>query len=182
MTSTEKYSAKIAQPLQGLGCADAPLRFYIANRPALDHYPALNHLQPLAPSEIAHIVANTSNHWRKAFNVCAKLVFDWHHQNGHSGLPVSWQAYRDEWLFQNGKGATLLFSPPDFSANCWHIIFGKTYATSLALPGLIWHDSWFASLPGQSLIVSPYPDYRQLSNERIRRLLEFLPALDTPKM
>lgn len=177
----EKHPSTEAQPLQGFGCADAPLRFYIANRPPLDHYPALSHLQPLAPGEVTHIVANTSNHWRKAFNVCAKLLFDWHKRNNHSDLPESWQSYREQWLFQNAKGATLLFSPPDLSANAWHIIFGKTYASSLAIPGLVWHDAFFASLPDLQLIVSPYPDYRQLSNERIQCLLDFLPPGNFPK-
>lgn len=169
--------------LCGFGCAEAPLRFYIANRPPIDHYPMLSSLQTLVPGEIAHIVANTSNHWRKAFNVCAKIIYGWHQLRNDPSLPNSWQAYRDQRLFQSNSSATLLFSPPDLSAhNHWHIVFGKTWAGNLTLPPLHWQDAYFAIAPSHRLIVSPYPDYRQLSNERIERLLHLLNNWKTTEM
>lgn len=161
----------------GFGSSLAPLRFYIANRPPIDHYPQLDRLQMLVPGEIAHIVANTSNHWRKAFNVCAKLLYAWHTRLAHPELPASWQAYRDQELFRNTRGGALLFSPPDLAApSCWHIVFGKTWASQLSLPALHWHDAFFATASNCRVIVSPYPDYRQLTNERIDRLIELLVA------
>jgi len=169
--------------LSGFGHASAPLRFYIANRPPIDHYPALSHLQAMAPGEIAHIVANTSNHWRKAFNVCAKIVYDWHQRRSETDLPASWQEYREKYLFQSHKGAALLFSPPHFSdKKHWHIVFGKTYASTLTLPSLVWQDAFFARSLDQRLIVTPYPDYRQLSNERIDTLLRLVSETPSAEM
>lgn len=152
----------------GLGAANARIRFYIANRPPIDDYPALTHLKGLALGEVAHIVSNTSNHWRKAFNVLAKFLFEFYRQQGRSDLPATWQAYRDLELLQPHSREVLLFSAPDFSADqATHIVLGKTYAGTLNLPPLTWLDAHFAVNIEQRLIVSPYPDYRQLSNERI---------------
>jgi hypothetical protein len=157
----------------GLGAANSRIRFYIANRPPIDDYPTLTHLKALAPGEIAHIVSNTSNHWRKAFNVLAKFLFDVYRQQGRNDLPATWQAYRDLELLHPHSREALLFSAPDFSDDqVTHIVLGKTYAATLNLPPLAWLDAHFAVNNDKRLIVSPYPDYRQLSNERIRRLSE----------
>lgn len=171
-----------SQPI-GFGPEHSRLRFHIANRPPLDAYPALDTLQALVPGEIAHIVQHTSNHWRKVFNVLAKFLFDWYSQQGHDDLPGSWQAYRDEVLLQSHSQEVLLFSAPDFSQTAFiqlgpvHIVLGKTYAAALELPPLNWLDGHFAVNQEYKLIVSPYPDYRQLSNERIARLLELMKLL-----
>lgn len=58
----------------GFGSKNAAVKIYIANRPPIDDYPYLRELRGLAAGEISHIVKNTSNHWRKAFNVYAKFV------------------------------------------------------------------------------------------------------------
>lgn len=156
----------------GLGAADSCIRFYIANRPPLDDYPTLTHLKPLALGEMAHIASNTSNHWRKAFNVLAKFLHEWYRQQGRDDVPATWQAYRDGELLQRHSSEVLLFSKPDFSdAQVTHIVLGKTYAATLQLPSLTWLDAYFAVNNEKRLIVSPYPDYRQLSNERIGRLI-----------
>ncbi|MFY0664528.1 MAG: hypothetical protein JXQ97_07880 [Natronospirillum sp.] len=165
-----------SQPV-GFGAVHSPIRFYIANRPPLDDYPSLDRLQSLVPGEIAHIVQHTSNHWRKVFNVLAKVLFDWYGQQGHDDLPESWQAYRDQVLLQSHSQEALLFSAPDFSqSEPVHIVLGKTYAAALELPPLNWLDSHFAVNQAHRLVVSPYPDYRQLSNERIGRLIELIAA------
>lgn len=98
----------------------------------------------------------------------------------HSGAQ-SWQAYRDTQLLQAGCNEALLFSPPSFvHRDRIHIIAGKTYAGELGIESLEWLDTRFAVSESQRLIVSPYLDYRQLSNERITRLVEligrFLPS------
>jgi len=135
---------------------------------------------------IAYIVANTSNHWRKLFNVYAKFLFDYYQQTNRNIIadttfPENWQAYRDHVLFQASSQEALLFSAPYFDATeCIHIIAGKTYAASLNLPPLVWLDNYFAINTSARLIVSPYPDYRQLSNERIARLVELVASLDSP--
>ena len=57
------------------------------------------------------------------------------------------------------------------------IIAGKTYAAQLPLLPLTWLDNYFAINKEARLIVAPYPDYRQLSNERIARLITLMQAL-----
>ncbi|HEY0894893.1 MAG TPA: hypothetical protein VGE32_17650 [Cellvibrio sp.] len=162
--------------LIGIGSPDSTINFYIANRPPIDNYPGMNELRSLALGELAHIVKHTSNHWRKAFNVYAKLLFDWYQLHGRKDLPSTWQAYRDLELFQAQSQEALLFSAPqlDKNNNRIHIIAGKTYAAHLDLPTLIWLDPYFAINQEFRLIVAPYPDYRQLSNERIARLIELM--------
>jgi hypothetical protein len=165
--------------LIGLGSHHSSINFYIANRPPIDDYPHIHELRSLAIGELAHIVKHTSNHWRKAFNVYAKFLFDWYQLQNRKDLPETWQAYRDLKLFQQHSQEALLFSPPQFSKDSTtiHIIAGKTYAASLNLPSLIWLDSYFAINTEYRLIVAPYPDYRQLSNERIAQLIELMKAL-----
>jgi hypothetical protein len=158
----------------GLGSQTSTINFYIANRPPVDDYPAMDELRGLAVGELTHIVKHTSNHWRKAFNVYAKLLFDWYQLQGRKNLPETWQAYRDLELFQSHSQEALLFSAPVFEKNneTIHIVAGKTYASRLDLPPLIWLDAHFAINKEHRLIVAPYPDYRQLSNERIARANE----------
>ena len=163
----------------GLGSHNSNINFYIANRPPIDDYPTMNELRGLATGELAHIVQHTSNHWRKAFNVYAKLLFDWHQVQGRNHLSNTWQSYRDLELFQSHSQEALLFSAPQFDKNSQtiHIIAGKTYAASLDLPSLVWLDQYFAINKEFRLIVAPYPDYRQLSNVRIARLIELMRGL-----
>ena len=165
----------------GLGPTNSCINFYIANRPPIDDYPAMTELRGLAIGELAHIVQHTSNHWRKAFNVYAKLLFDWYQIQNRKNLPGTWQAYRDLELFQSQSQEALLFSSPQLDKNnsAIHIIAGKTYAASLNLPSLVWLDAHFAINKEHHLIVAPYPDYRQLSNERIARLIELMQTCQT---
>lgn len=162
--------------LIGLGSHKSTILFYIANRPPIDDYPEMNKLRGLAMGELTHIVKHTSNHWRKAFNVYAKLLFDWYSLGQQKDLPASWQEYRDQELFQAHAQEALLFSHPQFDGDksTIHIIAGKTYAAQLALPPLIWLDNYFAINKEQRVIVAPYPDYRQLSNERIAQLIRLM--------
>ncbi|PUA26897.1 MAG: hypothetical protein B0W54_21025 [Cellvibrio sp. 79] len=123
----------------------------------------------LAAGELEYIVKHTSNHWRKIFNVYAKLLLDWHQVNNRKNLPESWQKYRDQELFQSHSQEALIFSHFRLNQNTQaiNIIAGKTYAANVDLPPLVWLDSYFAINKQHRLIVAPYPDYRQLSNERI---------------
>lgn len=102
-------------------------------------------------------------------------LFDLYTLGHYKNLPASWQAYRDEHLLQADSNEALLFSHPEFTEDkSFHIIAGKTYAASLELPSLIWLDNYFAINQEYRLVVSPYPDYRQLSNLRITQLIEIL--------
>jgi hypothetical protein len=163
----------------GFGSRKSGIKIYIANRPPIDDYPLLNNLRGLAAGELTHIVNNTSNHWRKVFNVYAKFLFDWYQQQGCTDLPDSWQIYREQTLFQAHSFEALLFSTPQLQTAdaAFHIVAGKTYAATLKLPSLTWLDSHFAINKDHRVIVSPYPDYRQLSNARIASLIKLMTSV-----
>ncbi|WDE00004.1 DUF6942 family protein [Thalassomonas actiniarum] len=159
--------------MTGLGTANAVLKVYIENIPPLPQYQELSSLTAMKPGEIKTIADLTGNHWRKIFNVYAKL---W--QQLHPGCAGSWQQFRDEELLQAHSQQALLFSPPDFNCNSngkdsehISIIMGRTYA---AKTGIAEHCYWlsrdFAINESKKLIVSPYFDYRQLSNIKIEQL------------
>ncbi|WDE12774.1 DUF6942 family protein [Thalassomonas haliotis] len=157
--------------MTGLGTAKAKLKVYIENIPPLPQYQQLDSLTAMAPGEIKTIADLTGNHWRKIFNVYAKL---WHQL--HPDCAASWQQFRDETLLQAHGQQALLFSPPDFTANTGgnehiSIIMGRTYAAKI---GIAEHCYWlspdFAINETKKLIVSPYFDYRQLSNVKIEQL------------
>ena len=158
----------------GIGVAHGQIVFCLGKRPPLDDYPDLNHIRPLKPGEVHYIGQNTSNHWRKIFNVSAKFLFELRQQSNDTLYP-SWQALRDDSLFQAHGDEVLLFTPTDLKqTDKIYIICGKTYAQSLELGPLLWLDNHFAISEQVPLIVSPYLDYRQLSNERITRLVELV--------
>lgn len=168
---------------------------YIANRPAGARYQSLETYEPLLAGELQSIVANNTNHWRKALNVYAKVLWqlDWLRKNrlgDRASLASvasvnSWQEYRDAYLLQAHSQEAMLFSAPDFSKTktsnprnsqslnntlnsaAVHWVVGKTYAAALDLPALTWLDAHFAVNREHRLIVSPYVDYRQLTNECI---------------
>lgn len=182
-----------SQPLPpiGFGGVTPKLAIYVANRPQFDEYPALDELRALVPGELEHIVANTSNYWRKLFNVYAKFLFELGQYGAFSQAEAcsSWQAYRDTALLQPGCEAALLFSAPQLAlrskaleGSVVQIIAGKTYAAELGFGvdanddalRLQWLDAHFAINRQSRVIVCPYLDYRQLSNERISRLVAYL--------
>ncbi len=161
----------------GLGVVDAELVVCIANRPMIDDYPQLDHLRPLAKGEREHIVAHTSNHWRKVFNVFAKFLYEL--ADARMASFSDWQSYRDQQLLQMDSKEALGFSSPQSflsgpsrqSGSCVYIVAGKTYAAQLNILGLVWIDAYFAVHPTEPIVVSPYFDYRQLSNARIEQLV-----------
>lgn len=157
----------------GLGDEQPVFSVYIANRPPLDEYQQLQTMRPLLPGEVAGIARQTGNHWRKIFNVYAKLAFALDDRGFES-----WQAYRDGILLQAGSGQALLFSLPDLPSPGVHLITGKTYAQALPLNArLTVLDSSFQADAQRSLFVTPYFDYRQLNNEKIIRLVAMIRAL-----
>lgn len=152
----------------GLGDQGFKIAIYIANRPPIEPYPALDHLRPLIEGEIKHIADQTGNHWRKIFNVSAKFLFELQSDVEFK----TWQMLRDQSLYQAESPIALLFSKPNLSEpNRIHIIAGKTYAQELGLENLLWLDPYFAIDKENKVIVCPYLDYRQLSNARISQLV-----------
>ena len=161
----------------GLGDVKAGLNIYLGNRPDYQNLLQIQHIQALSPGEIAEIGLRCGNGWRKIFNVYAKLVFALPQGLVNKSEPYeNWQTYRDSELLQQGSATTLIFSAPKFeSDNRLHIIMGRTYANSLQLPAsLEWLDKEFAIDLDKRLIICPYFDYRQLSNNKIIRLVELI--------
>ena len=79
----------------GLGGNTPTLFMYIANRPAGARYQSLNSYEPLLAGELSAIVANNTNHWRKAFNVYAKVLWQLNWPTVQQLPASSWQHYRD---------------------------------------------------------------------------------------
>lgn len=158
----------------GVGGAQAQIVVYIGNRPPLQHFAEQKDFRGLVLGEIGEIAKLTGNHWRKIFNCYAKLSFaldDFGYK--------SWQIYRDQQLLQSHDSRQLLFSAPVLKANkSVHIVSGKNYFQSLNLPvSSHWIDEDFAIAKKERLIVCPYFDYRQLSNQKISRLTELILAM-----
>lgn len=160
----------------GLGSQAATLTVCLANRPPAPSYQGLTQIQPLATGELDHIVRHSSNHWRKVFNVYAKLVWSlnqrqpgWVH-----GSFRRWQDFRDAELLQAHSQQCLLFTPP-VAGSGLVVIAGKTWAQQLGMATqLQWLDAHFAVHAHNPWFVSPYFDYRQLTNARIEQLVTLL--------
>lgn len=170
---------------------------YIANRPPMLPYDEYDAQHPMHTGEIASIAQHTGNHWRKVFNVYAKLMFEFCQQTQHKHGPwfaqqtglmaalehTSWQEYRDALLLQVNSQTSLLFSKPNTTQDrTIHIIMGKGYAEELGYPCeapyLVKNEhSDFAYYHKDNVIVCPYFDYRQLSNAKISVLVELMQNL-----
>ncbi|MER2491921.1 DUF6942 family protein [Catenovulum sediminis] len=162
----------------GLGDVQFDIAVYIENRPPLEAYLSLYHLKPLEENELDNIVTRCSNNWRKIFNCYAKLLY----QLNTCDLS-SWQQYRDQLFLKEGANAALLFSAPLLAttelkeSKTVHVISGRTYASKLNLPTLDWLAPDFAINRQHKIIVSPYFDYRQLSNIKIEQLAALIRQL-----
>ncbi|WKE64571.1 hypothetical protein PVT67_12950 [Gallaecimonas kandeliae] len=160
----------------GFGDPGFRLAVYVAKGPNMAEYRALNGVRALVSGEIDHINSHCGNGWRKLFNVYAKLLYALPAEHfPQRRLEASWQQYRDRHLLQADSGTALLLSPPDLAKPGLHVIAGRTHAKALLANGelaaqLQWLDEEFAVDTEQRLLVCPYFDYRQLSNQKIDRL------------
>ena len=158
----------------GLGSEEAKIIVYIQNRPPMPPYQTLASLIPLKAGDIANIAQHTGNHWRKIFNVFAKLS----HELDTCHFDT-WQNFRDQRLLQEKDNQySLLFSPPttqNIKCDNIHIILGKGYAQQLQLTAQChWLSPDFAIDSKRKIIISPYFDYRQLSNIKINQLAKLI--------
>ncbi len=155
--------------LIGFGENEAVIAVFIGNRPPLFEYQHLQSLRPLRAGELAHLVECGGNHWRKILNCYAKLGFSLDREGFEC-----WQDYRDMQLLQVGSRLQLRFDR-DLNTTGINIICGRSHAESFDLPqDLCWSDAGFASDEQSRLIVSPYFDYRQLSNLKLAYLCQRL--------
>lgn len=177
--------------ISGFGDSRFMLAVYIANQPIMPEYQSLTQLLPMQEGNVDLIGKVCGNGWRKVFNVYAKLLYelDTSYFN-FSGMAPTWQKYRDQYLLQVNSGTALIFSPPQLTfsgAYCsapktLHIICGRTYAKKLINEGkltaqLLWLDEEFAVDLQQGVVICPYFDYRQLSNQKIKRLSDILSTI-----
>ena len=165
--------------LIGLGNPKAQLSVYIENIPPLEQYQNLKVCRPIQPGEIQMIAENTGNHWRKVFNVYAKLIFEL-----YSSSEKTWQQFREKELLQEHCNQKLLFNLSseailnNISSKSITIIMGKTYATKLGLSKCChWIAPEFAINVKKRIIICPYFDYRQLSNIKITKLCQLIKSL-----
>lgn len=169
----------------GFGDKDFTIAVYIANKPNMVEYQNLFEVLPLVSGEIDLINQACGNGWRKVFNVYAKFLFALDKPIFNFTVKQdSWQAYRDKQLLQHKQGIALLFSSPLLRPDKkqLHIISGKGHAKTLIKQGkladnLLWLDDEFAIDKEHNLIVCPYFDYRQLSNNKITRLIAIINRL-----
>jgi hypothetical protein len=173
----------------GLGDQNASFRVYVENRPKMPQYQQLFDCEVLLAGDIDLIYQHCGNGWRKLFNVYAKLLcaldsklFQFPTQ------AVSWQQYRDQFLLQKSSDTALLFDAPllNHADNIIHLIAGRTHAKQLIQQGLScqlhWLNEEFAIDPLNKVLVTPYFDYRQLSNEKIQFTAQLIKGLMTPKV
>lgn len=129
---------------------DSPhLALYLPHRP--------NNLAQLldTPSAEALMAAN-SNHWRKVITLLAKVA---------SPVADDWRQFRDNALFRH---TALCFAPELHPAAHWHWIGGKENLQRFE--PLSYNAKPLADCPDVAvdrelrLLLTPYPDYRQLSN------------------
>lgn len=163
----------------GLGNPNATFRVFIENKPPIEPYQSLNICLPLKEGEINKIAEMTGNHWRKIFNVYAKLIFELTSANYSS-----WQTFRDQALLQKESDQNLLFSRFTYedkkqtTSNKVNLIMGKTYASKLGIAEKSqWLSPDFAIIQEQKVIICPYFDYRQLSNVKISQLCGLIQQL-----
>jgi hypothetical protein len=173
--SKMKYECEL-----GFGNAQGSIKVYIEHRPPMEEFAELNRVLPIDRHTIERINQAGGNHWRKIFNVLAKLM----HGLSPSGC-FNWQEYRDKRLLTTQDNLCLLFNKPTLlkssllaSQDAVKIIAGKGYAQRCVSAQLWqWVSPRFAVIPEQRLIVSPYLDYRQLSNERLAHLQQLIAVM-----
>ncbi|WP_193164426.1 DUF6942 family protein [Microbulbifer hainanensis] len=121
----------------------------------------------MAPSARTLVAAN-SNHWRKIVTLLAKVA---------SPEADDWRRFRDEELFQQ---TALCFAPQLIKSLCWHWIGGKE---NLQRFGHLQHSAVplagcqeILIDPDKRLLLTPYLDYRQLSNALVSEIRSALSA------
>lgn len=170
---------------RGFGAPQAQLTVYIENTPPLEQYQHLHHTESLTYQDILNINSQAGNGWRKVFNVYAKFLFELCPELADNNK--TWQQFRESSLLQFNANHNLLMS---LDANSFHqrlvnsnairIITGKGYAERLGIATRChWLTPYFAVDEAKHIIVCPYFDYRQLTNERITALCKLVRSLNT---
>ncbi|MGP4844042.1 DUF6942 family protein [Marinobacter sp. 1Y8] len=142
-----------------LGTADPRLVLYLPHRP--------NSLAEIANAPCAKaLIAANSNHWRKIINLLAKIT---------SPVADNWRDFRDEALFRQ---TALCFRPELSTTGGWHWIGGKDnlqrFGTLHSNAQRLTRCAEVSIDTEKRLLLTPYPDYRQLSNKVVSQIREAL--------
>lgn len=155
---------------QGLGDASPLLVVCAPHWPPTLQPSQRKQLSPLSGDDLNQLVLAGGNHWRKIFNLYAKLL------HGLTPLEPDWQSCRDQRLLQSGSACALVFEQgwrPEPGQLC--LVMGQTYGRSLGWltsDQVLHAEHPFVQHPEQAVIVTPYFDYRQLSNARLTALVQ----------
>ncbi|WP_078083791.1 DUF6942 family protein [Microbulbifer mangrovi] len=141
-----------------LGPIQPALTLYLPHRPA-----GLDEL--VATPDAGRLMENNSNHWRKIVTLLAKIA----------SPQEEWRSFRDGELFES---AALCFSPRLRNVRGWHWIGGKENLHRFSIEGL--NAKPLIGAPEvaldveKRLLLTPYPDYRQLSNATVAEIRKAL--------
>jgi hypothetical protein len=163
----------MANSLIGIGDSDFKIAVCIGNRPDTQLFQSLTGILPFSKHALTDTVNQTGNHWRKIFNIYAKLM------NEIEGLPFeTWQEFRDRKLLTEGSRHAIIFSDVSSclaDSSRIIIVSGKTYAQAQGvLENCTELSGGFFFDVTRKLVVTPYFDYRQLSNAKINELVSLL--------
>lgn len=152
----------------GLGSPTYRLGVYIGNFPDSPSLADLQSVRPAHEGEVVDIIAQTGNHWRKVFSLCAKINFALWPSN-----EACWQGCRDAELFQSDSKMALLCSSPVIpQENELQLVLGKQYCQQcFPQQPFLQTVEGFPMHPTENIIQTPYFDYRQLSNLRLEALV-----------
>ena len=137
-----------------LGPPQPTLILYLPHRPE-----GLDEL--IDAPDAGRLMENNTNHWRKIVTLLAKIA----------SPQEEWRSFRDKVLFEH---TALCFSPRLREMPAWHWIGGKENLQRFKLEGL--NTKPLADAPEIALdqekriLLTPYPDYRQLSNTTVDRI------------
>ena len=138
-----------------LGAAQPMITLYLPHRP--NRFAG----QDADPDAVALMAAN-SNHWRKIVTLLAKVACP---------IAADWRCFRDESLL---RATALNFAPELSGGSGWHWIGGKEnlqrfdrlHHRASPLSG----EPEIAMDVQRRLLLTPYPDYRQLSNAMVMQV------------
>ena len=141
-----------------LGPPRSALVLYLPHRPQ-----GLDEL--IQAPDAQQLIENNSNHWRKIVTLLAKVA------SPHE----EWRNFRDDALFAH---AALCFAPRLADGPGWHWIGGKENLQRFNIEGL--NAKPLRGAPEVALdyekrvLLTPYPDYRQLSNATVAEIRQAL--------
>ena len=147
--------------LDYLGTERPSLILYLPHRPE-----GLEQL--IGNPDTRELIKNNSNHWRKIVTLLAKVA----------SPGEEWRDFRDRELFRQ---TALCFAPHLKAFDTWHWIGGKDNLQRFEIPGLDARPLREAPAVAidyeRQILLTPYPDYRQLNNATVSQIRAMLNEL-----